>query len=208
MLSTSRRPSPRSLSKKGPNYGAWSDGNAIGPVRLPAWGAVETMMASKADKKTLLGPFRTPVGGPGRVVDDMEDDTPAAKRARLANSEDESEPIFLHSADLRFYQDEVIMGSYGGVVDFTPGQGYLLWAAVSQKVPCVGFCMSPTHKERVRLHLLTLALKEMAMEGTPSYEPRLQTLIAESGDGSGPPPPSRSQARTNRGWAGLKAPGI
>ena len=182
-------------SKKGPNYGAYHDGNAIGPLRLPAWGASDNMMAKVSDKKAIFGALRKEVGGRGRVVEE-QDDTPAAKRARLAASQDELEPVFLHSAGLGYYEDEIFMGNYSGVIDFTPGQGYLVWAAIQNKIPVVAFCMSPNHREMLRIHLLSLALKQMAKEGSPSYEPRLHALIADSGDATLPTP--KAKAGPNR----------
>ena len=37
-------------AKQGAHYGCWSDGNGFGPIRLPAWGAKDTMMGTRDEK--------------------------------------------------------------------------------------------------------------------------------------------------------------
>ena len=176
------REAPSKPLKQGANYLAWNDGNAIGPIRLPAWGQKDVWMAKRWEKKDIYGPNRFAVGGVGRVVDEHEEDTPASKRARLAASDEEMEPVFFHSAHLHFYEDEVQMGNYSAIVDFTPGQGYLLWVAISAGIPSVGLCMTVEHKQRLLLHLLSLSLQAMSTEGHDHYEPRLEALLKEHGD--------------------------
>ena len=179
--------------RHGPNYGCYNDGNALGTVRLPAWGAKDVLMATVLEKRAILGSGRKPVGGPGRVVDEgaTPDETPAAKQARRTAPDDEVEPAFFHSADFGFYQDLVAMGNYSAVVDFTPGQGFLLYAAIVAKVPSIGFCLTAKHRDVLFTHLLSLTLQAMAKEGESSYEPRLHALLAESGDAAASQAPKR-----------------
>ena len=51
----------------GKNYGSSSDGNAIGPVQLPAWGSPDVLILTPAEKHKLFGKRRWDVGGLGRV---------------------------------------------------------------------------------------------------------------------------------------------
>ena len=53
--------------RQGKHYGASNDGNAIALVRLPAWTAKESMMATQSAKLVMLGPRRWDVGGQGRL---------------------------------------------------------------------------------------------------------------------------------------------
>ena len=197
--------------KQGPNGGAYNDGNAVGPIRLPTWGAKNVLMATRSVKKLMFGKFRVTVGGRGGVED--TDETPAAKRVRLAANLDEQEPAFLHSAEVGFYEDELVMGNFSGVVDFTPGQGYYLWAAVQQNVQAIAFAMTEAHKHALDMHLLSLTLQAMATEGHAFYEPRMASVLAEHGETAAPTvpgstkPPGRPRGATTKGKAKAKAKG-
>jgi hypothetical protein len=80
--------------KQGQNYKCWNDGNGFGPVRLPAWGGKDAMMANNAEEKEIFAHMRVMVGGVGRIVEEPVHESPQAKRARLAASADEITPVF------------------------------------------------------------------------------------------------------------------
>ena len=80
---------------------------------------------------------------------------PPTKRARLAASAEEVEPVFFHCPHKDFYEDELTISNSSAVVDFTPGQGYLLHVAIAHDIPCIGFCMTAEHK--VRLEIISSA---------------------------------------------------
>ena len=178
--------------KQGANYKCWNDGNGFGPIRLPAWGGKDTMMATRAEKKEIFVERRLAVGGVGRIVEDPVHEPPQAKRARLAASADEIEPVFYHCPCKQFFEDEFTMSNCSALVDFTAGQGYLLHCAVSANVPSIGFCISAEHKERLRVHLLSLTLQDMCAEGSDCYEPRFDNLLKEHGDAEGLPDPKKT----------------
>lgn len=76
----------------GKHYGSSSDGNAIGPVRLPAWGGPDTLMLTTAEKHKLFGKRRWDVGGLGRV--EGEDLQPPKKKVKWADNDKDEEPAF------------------------------------------------------------------------------------------------------------------
>ena len=112
---------------------------------------------------------------------------PPAKRARLAATADEVEPVFLHCPHKDFHEDEVTMSNASAILEFTTGPGYLLYAAVKKGIQAVGICMTDHHMKRADLHLLGMTLSAMATEGDDMYEPRLEALLKEHGDLGGVP---------------------
>ena len=97
------------------------------------------------------------------------------------------------------------MSNCSAVLDFTPGQGYLLHYAVQGNVPSVGFCLSEEHKARLEMQLLSLTLQDMCTEGSESYEPRLDQLLKEHGDAEGLPTPTKSAPQKPKSKAKSKA---
>ena len=76
----------------GQHFGSSSDGNAIDPIRLPAWGTAESLMATFATKLALFARRRWDVGGLGRL-----EEAPPPKRIRFADDDQELQPVFYHT---------------------------------------------------------------------------------------------------------------
>ena len=98
------------------------------------------------------------------------------------NAQQETEPVFYHTPCFDFFDDEVLTSGASAIMDFTPGAGYLLWAAVLRGVPAVGVCMSEQHKEMLTNHLLSMALKAMTDESSDLHDPRLVELLGNHGE--------------------------
>ena len=192
--------------KQGMNYKCWNDGNGFGPIRLPAWGAKNTMMAPRSEKKAIFAEMRIPVGGVGRIWEEPVHESAQAKRRRLAASPDEVEPVFFHCPSKHFFEDEFTMSNCSAVVDFTPGPGYLLYSAIHANVPSVGFCISKQHHERLRMHLIAMTLADMSTEGNDGYEPRFEKLLQDHGDAEGLQTPSKSSAQKPKAVAKKRLP--
>ena len=114
-------------------------------------------------------------------------------------------PQFFHNAHKQFYEDEFTMSNASAVVDFSPGQGYLIHCAILANVPSVCFCISEAHKTRLQDHLLSMTLQGMSTEGSESYEPRLDKLLKEYGDAEGFPAPKPTQTQKPKATAKAKA---
>ena len=165
----------------GTHYGAASDGNAIGMVRLAA---SDTMMGTPTQKTAIFadGARRWDVGGPGRFDDAAIQET-AAKKARLtARGEEVAEPVFWHSPHADFYEDLLGMSGATGLVDFTPGAGLFLLACVIKGTPSLGVCMSQAHLDAVYHHMVWRTLAEMATEGGRLHDPRFAKLLCDHGE--------------------------
>ena len=81
----------------GAHYGASSDGNAIGMIRLPAWGSTEALMATPTTKSELFGKDRRwEVGGLGRL--EVSELPPATKKVRGDIEDELQEPAFFSYA--------------------------------------------------------------------------------------------------------------
>ena len=182
----------------GAHYGASSDGNAIGMVRLPASEMPETMSATPAEKHAIFenGARRWEVGGPGRL-DEFSLQETAAKKARLGGDE-LPEPVFYHTPRFDFFDDELTTTGASAIVDMTPGAGYFLWAAALRGVPSLGVAMSEAHRQRLYNHMMGMCLSEMAKEGSRIHDPRFVKTLAEHGEGS-------STLSQTEAWAKAKA---
>ena len=163
----------------GTHYRASSDGNAIGMIRLPAYGAKDALMVTPAMKAKLFGKRRWDVGGLGRVE---ADSLPEPKKVRWADNDEDLEPAFFHSPDFKFFDDEIVTSGATAVIDFTPGAGYLLWAAVVRNVPALGVCMTELHQELVHTHMLSMCLQAMCEEGHDLYDPRFVEVLGQHGE--------------------------
>ena len=196
--------------KQGSHYGAWNDGNAIAGVRLCDNTSPMVMTGDRDSKKELFGPHRFPVGGAGRVDDDEYTvASPAAKRSRVMFTTD-IEQVFYHPANLHFFMDEVQTGCYSAVVDFSPGQGYLAWAASLRSVPALLVCLTATHKLMLYLHMINLCLLNIATEGSELYDAKFVAILAAHGDReprkSDPPKPPVRQMSTPKAAAASTDP--
>jgi len=81
----------------GPHYGASSDGNAIGMIRLPAWGSTEALMVTPATKSELFGKDRRwEVGGLGRL--EVSELPPPHQSKKVRFDLEDEEPAFLSYA--------------------------------------------------------------------------------------------------------------
>ena len=163
----------------GHHYGSSSDGNAIGPIRLPAWGAPEVLMLTPAEKAKLFGKRRWDNGGLGRLeVQDLQ----PKKKVKWADNTADSEPAFLHAPCIEYYEDELALSGAVAVVDFTAGPGYFLWACVMRGVPSVGICISPMHLDVAFAHMVGLCLAAMCKEGHDLYDARMCQVLGSHGD--------------------------
>ena len=138
------------------------------------------MMLTPAMKSKLFGKTRRwEVGGLGRLENSA---LPSGKKARLSDQPEHEEPAFVHTPCFKFFDDEVVTSGASAIMDFTPGAGYLLWAAVLRGVPAVGVCMSEVHREVVYNHLLGLCLQAMADEGVDLHDPRFIETLGQHGE--------------------------
>ena len=142
-------------------------------------------MATQSAKLVMLGPRRWDVGGQGRLDEVALADDQAKKRRRLTfkASGEEEEPVFFHTPGWQFFADEVVTSNCKAIVDFTVGSGLLMFAAVSQGLPALGFCCTEQHKERVKLHIMSLLMQGMTLEGGDFYDPEFTELVRSFGDG-------------------------
>ena len=162
------------------HYAASSDGNAIGPIRLPAWGASHVLMLTPADKAKLFGNRRWDVGGLGRV--EAVDEVQPRKKLKWADNTEDEEPAFFHSPCLEYYEDELQLSGAVAVIDFTCGPGYLLWACVMRGTPSVGVCMSAEHLDATYAHMVGLCLTAMCKEGNDLYDARFVEVLGAHGE--------------------------
>ena len=163
----------------GKHFGSSSDGNAIGFVRLPAWGAPEVLMLTPAEKALLFGSRRWEVGGPGRLEGE---DVQAKKKVKWSDNTADSEPAFFHSPCVEFYEDELSLSGALAVLDFTIGQGYFLFACVMREIPSVGICMSQAQLDMAYAHMVGMCLTAMSTEGNDMYDARLCEVLGAHGE--------------------------
>ena len=97
----------------------------------------------------------------------------------------------------RFWEEVILSHSVVGVIDFTPGAGYLAEACLAEKVPYVGFVQTTTTERAVRRYLFKRMWGLMCTPGSAHYAAALRELVAEAAAS----PPAAAAAKAAGGGA-------
>ena len=84
---------------------------------------------------------------------------------------DSWEPLFYHSYPTTFYLELLQVFPIDAVIDLTPGEGNLAFAAHQRNIKDVGLTVTQEHADRLQAHLDVRCLKAMLEEGHPLYDP-------------------------------------
>ena len=104
-----------------------------------------------------------PVGGPiGKEIVDFSGGP---------RTNDQVEPAFHHSYPVSFYFEIRQAFPIANVIDLTPGEGALAFAAHQRNIKYWGLTFTETHQKLLRERLDVLCLQCMLEEGHPLYDP-------------------------------------
>jgi hypothetical protein len=130
-------------------------GEIIGPIVVPDAQWTLTFQ----EKKELFGASR--YGG----------DRPAAGVTQQKRELSSQEPVFYHSTSPKLY--ETIIEDYKvkkAILHLTPGDGEFAMTAYRKRVPYVGLCFTPMHKDKLFERLVRAVLNEMKTQGSQDYD--------------------------------------
>ena len=118
------------------------------------------------------------------------------------------EPANFHGYCATFWESLLDNHSIIGVIDFTPGAGYLAEACVSLKIPYLGFVQTPTAERVIRRYLFKRTWDFMCKPGSPHYEAALRDLIVKETTGNKTNETGEKGEKTTGGGKGEKEKAI
>ena len=144
------------------DYHGSTAGSMIGPVVMP--NTEQLWCLAWKLKKELYGTGNlVPVGGSiGKEIADFS----GGPRAN-----DQVEPVFHHSYPVSFYLEILQAFPIANVIDLTPGEGALAFAAHQRNITYWGLTFTETHLKHLRERLDVLCLQCMLEEGHPFTTP-------------------------------------
>ena len=149
-------------SKSFQDYHGSTAGSMIGPVVMPSPEQIWSLPWKL--KKELYGTANlVPVGGPiGKEIVDFSGGP---------RTNDQVESAFRHSYPVSFYLEILQAFPIANVIDLTPGEGALAFAAHQRNIKYWGLTFNERHLSLLRERLDVLCLQCMLEEGHPLYDP-------------------------------------
>ena len=196
--------------KKRRIYPGTNRSNSIGPIGCPPFTSEAHNLVAWKEKKEFYSAsakIACRVGGaapPGSEEVERKPET--------------VEPANFHGYVSVFWEEVLHSHSVVGVVDFTPGAGYLAEACLAEKIPYVGFVQTATGERVVRRYLFKRMWDLMCKPGSAHYDATLRNLIVAdavavaaappvvaAATGGGAPASTTATASTTSGGGAPKA---
>ena len=150
-----------------------SASNVIGPVSLIPEDSAWTLTVK--DKREIYGKDnRVAPGGRTPGVDSQ-----LAKA--LVRKPEDLEPVFYFSFPWQFHEDVCSCLGARTITALTLGDGSMALAAMFLGKPFVGVALTEEHATGVRKHLASTVFKGFSTEGSPFYDARIASELAEAG---------------------------
>ena len=116
---------------------------------------------------------------------------------------DQVEPAFHHSYPVSFYLEILQAFPIASIIDLTPGEGALAFAAHQRNIKYWGLTFTETHLKHMRERLDVLCLQCMLEEGHPLYDPvALAAVKAGAPEPKKPDPKAKATAKRKRNSEG------
>ena len=145
------------------DYHGSTAGSMIGPVVMPSPEQIWSLTWKL--KKELYGTANlVPVGG--SIGEEIVDFSGGPR------TNDQVEPAFHHSYPVSFYLEILQAFPIANVIDLTPGEGALAFAAHQRNIKYWGLTFNERHLSLLRERLDVLCLQCMLEEGHPPLRPR------------------------------------
>ena len=110
------------------------------------------------------------------------------------------EPAFHHSYPVAFYLEILQAFPIASIIDLTPGEGALAFAAHQRNIKYWGLTFNETHLRLLRERLDVLCLQGMLEEGHPLYDPvALAAVKAGAPEPKKPEPKAKATTKRNAG---------
>ena len=142
--------------------------NLLGPVRWDRTEAKETWKLSFKDKKDLYGLARMGVGGPG-----IENQGPK----KTPRTDDRVEATFFASHPTSLFQSILKAYNIKACVNLSGGDGAIELACIDKEIPCVSFCHTTTHVEKLYEWLESRVFDFMQTPGTRMHNKKLVEYV-------------------------------
>ena len=150
-----------------------SASNVIGPVSLIPEDSAWTRTVK--DKREIYGKEnRVAPGGRTPGVD-------AQQAKALLRKPEDLEPVFYFSFPWQFYEDVCSCLGARTITALTLGDGSTALAAMFLGKPFVGVALTEEHATGVRKHLANTVFKGFSTDGSPFYDARIASELAEAG---------------------------
>ncbi len=141
----------------------------ISPRSLKAW------CRTFKEKKQIYGePNRIMPGGRTPGVD-----SETAKK--MVRKDTDIEPVFFFTLPCKFYEDLLRCLAARTVTALTLGDGAIALAAMQLNKPFIGVALTEEHATGVKLHLANTVFTGYYTEGSPFYNARIATELADVG---------------------------
>ncbi|CAK9054669.1 Modification methylase NlaIV (M.NlaIV) (Cytosine-specific methyltransferase NlaIV) [Durusdinium trenchii] len=168
------------------SYGSWNTSDMVGFVK--ALGPSSLWHASREDKVAILSDARavTPT-----------DAATAKNEAADDGSVMSSQSVFsCQTLPTDLYREVLKAHSCKGVIDLSAGQGQLARAAICDRLPYWGLCLTEAHCKQLEVQLTKFVFDEMRREGSTHYRP--ECCSGGDDDQQKPPAPKPKPKPTNR----------
>lgn len=185
--------------KKRKIYQGTNRSNSIGPIGCPPFtsSAAHNLIAwkEKKDFYSASAKIACRVGGvapPGSEETERKPET--------------IEPANFHGYVSVFWEEILHSHSVVGVIDFTPGAGYLAEACLAEKISYTGFVQTATGERAVRRYLFKRMWDLMCKPGSAHYDAALRNLIVADAVATAAAPPVVPKATGGGAPASSAAP--
>mgnify|MGYP007045148110 CR=1 FL=1 len=156
--------------KKRKIYPGTNRSNSIGPIGCPSFtsSAAHNVIAWKEKKDFYSASAKIACRVGGAAPPGSEE---------LERKPETMEPANFHGYVSVFWEEILHSHSVVGVIDFTPGAGYLAEACLVEKIPYTGFVQTATGERVVRRYLFKRMRDLMCKPGSAHYDAALRNLL-------------------------------